>query len=202
MLTDFREFLRSRRSIRRFKAIPISDDIINNILLTATHAPSAHNRQPWRYAVLKNPEPKIRLCENLADKFRSDLTADNLSKAEIDTRINRSKNRIKEAPLIIILCMDLSEMDIYPDEKRSQAERIMAIQSVAAAGCQLQLAAQAEGLASVWTCSPLFAPETVQTALNLPANWQPQAMFFIGYQNESPKPKILKPQKEICLSVN
>lgn len=194
-------FLRSRRSTRRFKPGAPEDAVIQRIIETATCAPSAHNRQPWRFAVLTDPQPKIRLAELLAADFRRDLAADQLDEQEIASRLTRSQNRIKDAPLVIVLCMDTSEMDVYPDQKRSAAERAMAMQSTAAAGLQLQLAAHAEGLSSVWTCSPLFAPETVRAALALPAAWEPQAMFFIGTALDAPKVKELKPLADVILRI-
>jgi nitroreductase len=68
----------------------------------------------------------------------------------------------------------------------------MAMQSVAAAGLQLLLAAHAEGLAGVWVCSPLFAQKTIQKTLSLSEAWEPQGMFFLGYAEESPKDKAMK----------
>src|SRR5687768_2063471 len=50
--TELHNFLRTRRSIRRFKPDPVPASVIEEILTTATYAPSAHNRQPWRFAVL------------------------------------------------------------------------------------------------------------------------------------------------------
>jgi F420 biosynthesis protein FbiB-like protein len=196
---DFHGFLRSRRSIRNFKDLPVGPDVIARMLETAVHAPSAHNRQPWRFAAITAEAHKVRLSELLAADFRRDLEKDSLSRTEIDSRVNRSRSRITHAPLVVILCMDMSEMDVYNDDGgiRTQAERTMATQSVAAAGLQLQLAARAEGLDSVWTCGPLFAPETVRTALSLPEKWEPQAMFFIGYASEPPRPKELKPLVEV-----
>jgi nitroreductase len=73
----------------------------------------------------------------------------------------------------------------------------MAIQSTAAAGLQLQLAALSEGLDTVWTCGPLFTQETVKRTLGLEISWEPQAMFFLGYADEKPKEKILKPLEEV-----
>jgi coenzyme F420-0:L-glutamate ligase / coenzyme F420-1:gamma-L-glutamate ligase len=191
------DFLRSRRSIRRFQPKDVDKETLTHILETATHAPSAHNRQPWRFAVLTQMQPKLRLSDLLGTEFRRDLTADGLPEAEIDSRLQRSRKRIVDSPVVIILCMDISEMDVYPDEKRSRAEQTMAIQSVAAAGLQLQLAVHAEGLSSVWTCGPLFSSETVKVALDLPETWEPQAMFFIGEAAEEPKEKTLKYLDEV-----
>jgi len=197
MTTGLHDFLRSRRSMRRFRPQEVDTATLARILETATHAPSAHNRQPWRFALLTHPQAKSRLGEAMAADFRRDLAADGLPAPEAEALVQRSQERIDQAPVVVVLCMDLSEMDIYPDEKRRQAERLMAVQSTAMAGLQLQLAAHAEGLGSVWVCSPLFAPGAVREALNLPESWEPQGMVFIGYVEGLPKPKVLKPVEEV-----
>ena len=43
----------ARRSIRKFKDTPIPDDILQKILTAAIQAPSASNRQPWRFIIVK-----------------------------------------------------------------------------------------------------------------------------------------------------
>jgi coenzyme F420-0:L-glutamate ligase / coenzyme F420-1:gamma-L-glutamate ligase len=184
---DYHNFLRSRRSVRRFEAISVPDSTIWKILTTATYAPSAHNRQPWRFVVLTNKKTKLELATAMALDFRRDLELDNISEEEILSHLDKSRSRIMSSPVIIILCMDLSVMDKYSDSRRMEAERLMAIQSTANAGMQLLLAAQAEELGCVWTCAPLFTPKTVREAFNLPVSWEPQAMFLLGYPAETPK---------------
>ena len=190
---DLHQFLQTRRSIRRFKPDPVPGSVIQNILATATFAPSAHNRQPWRFVVMTDPSVKQELADAMALDFERDLTRDGLPPEKIHSQINRSKERITSAPLAILLCLDMSEMDSYPDAIRQQAERTMAVQSVAAAGLQLLLAAHAEGLGGVWACWPLFAQRTIQNTLNLPETWEPQAMYFIGYPLEIPEVRERKP---------
>jgi predicted oxidoreductase (fatty acid repression mutant protein) len=75
----------------------------------------------------------------------------------------------------------------------------MAVQSVAAAGLQLLLAAHAEGLGGVWACWPLFAQNLVQKTLDIPASWEPQAMMFIGYPEGTTVLRERKPMREIVL---
>ena len=133
----------------------------------------------------------------MAKKFKLDLEADSLPPEEIKKKVARSRDRIITAPVIIILCVDMSDMDTYPDVRRKKAEYLMASQSAAGAGMQLILAAHAEGLGSVWVCSPLFAQETVQAVLNLPKSWEPQAMYFLGYPEEIPQARERKPISEI-----
>jgi len=135
---------------------------------------------------------KTLLAEAMAEDFERDLRRDGVAPEKIQAQIKRSKERLVSAPVVILLCLDMSEMDSYPDAKRRQAERIMAMQSVAAAGLQLLLGAHAEGLGGVWVCSPLFAQETIQKTLNLSESWEPQGMFYVGYPVEIPEARERK----------
>ena len=195
--TDLHEFLRSRRSIRRFLEDPIPDPVLERILTTATFAPSAHNRQPWRFAVLTSPATKGCLAPAMSADFRRDLSAAGVAHDEITSQIERSERRITSAPVVIVLCLDADSVDHYPEPARSEAERMMAVQSVAAAATQLLLAAHAEGLGANWICWPLFASETVRDALDLPGSWEPQAMIFLGWPGAEPKPKDVRPLGEV-----
>jgi F420 biosynthesis protein FbiB-like protein len=135
----------------------------------------------------------------MAEDFARDLLHDDVAPEKIQAQIKRSKDRITTAPVAILLCLDMSDMDSYPDEKRQQAERMMATQSVAVAGLQLLLAAHAEGLGGVWACWPLFAQETIQKTLRLPESWEPQGMFFIGYPSQIPEARERKSVESISL---
>lgn len=130
---------------------------------------------------------KTKLADAMAIEFERDLEKDKLPQAEIQKRTTRSRERIISAPVVVILNLDMTDMDVYPDEKRNKAEYLMAVQSVANAGMQMLLAAHAEGLGGVWVCSPLFVQETVHNILELPKSWEPQAMFFIGYPKDIPE---------------
>ena len=196
---DLQSFLRSRRSVRRFKPYAVPDSMIRNILTTATYAPSAHNRQPWRFVVVTSQDVKSNMADAMAMDFRHDLQQDNIPEEEILARLQKSRSRIISSPVVVVLCMDLSEMDDYPDSWRAEAEKIMAVQSTANAGLQLLLAAHAEGLGCVWTCAPLFTPGTVKTVFNLPPTWEPQAIFFIGYPAETPMLRERKSIQEISI---
>jgi F420 biosynthesis protein FbiB-like protein len=198
-IPDLHKFLRTRRSIRRFKPDPVPNSIIQNLLTTATFAPSAHNRQPWRFVLVTESSVRHELAEAMAADFARDLTRDGLSPEKIQAQIKRSKERITSAPLAILLCLDMIEMDSYPDDKRNKAEYLMAVQSVAAAGLQLLLAAHAEGLGGVWACWPLFAKETIQKTLKLSESWEPQGMFFVGYPAVIPEVRERKPLAAVII---
>ena len=175
------------------------DSTIQDILTTATYAPSAHNRQPWRFVVVTDLAVKTHLADAMAEDFERDLLRDGVAPEKIQAQIRRSKDRITSAPVLILLCLDMTEMDVYFDATRQQAERTMAMQSVAAMGLQLLLAAHAEGLGGVWVCSPLFTQETIKRILDLPAAWEPQGMFFVGYAAQNPEPRERKTIESISL---
>ncbi len=59
---DHLEFLKSRRSIRRFKPARVPSEVLMEILDVARFAPSAHNSQPWRYIIIDDPSIKERLA--------------------------------------------------------------------------------------------------------------------------------------------
>jgi coenzyme F420-0:L-glutamate ligase/coenzyme F420-1:gamma-L-glutamate ligase len=185
-------FLRTRRSIRRFKPDPVPDSVIESILNTATFAPSAHNLQPWRFVVIKDSVVKTRLGEAVTSKMRVDMQAQGFDESDIKKRVTLSLRRMDEAPLTILLCRDTNDVRTDTPEEAS-----MGIQSTSLAGLQLLLAAHAEGLGSNWICWPLYAQDATRSALELPDTWQPQAMFFLGYSSEKPKPQNRKPLKEI-----
>ena len=194
--TELHNFLRTRRSIRRFKRDPVLAPVIERILETATYAPSAHNLQPWRFAIVADSSARTRLGKALTEKMRADMTAAGAAKSNIESRANRSLRRIKEAPLLILLCRDVTAI-----RKDEPEEITMAIQSVAAGGLQLLLAAHAEGLGGTWICWPLYAQEHARAALNLPETWEPQAMFFLGYAEQKEGEKILEPHDDIVLKI-
>ena len=176
---------RARRSIRRYQATPVLAAAIEQVLTAAHWAPSAHNRQPWRFCVVSSPDAQRRLADGMAAAWRRDLVCDGLPAAEIDTRVEARRQRLLGAPVLVLAALSLDEMDVYPDERRRQAEWTMAVQSAALACQNLLLAAHDLGLGACWMCAPLFVPELVRELLDLPTSWQPQALMTLGYPAES-----------------
>ena len=175
------DFMRGRRSLRRYHAEEVPKACIERILEAAVWAPSAHNRQPWRFVVINQDTTKQLLAREMGALLRRDLMADNLPPAVIEADVGRSYERITSAPVLILLCMSLREMDVYTDEQRNSHERAMAMQSTAMAGQNMLLMAESLGLGACWMCAPLFCQELVNSVLDLPADWLPQGMITMGY---------------------
>lgn len=178
-------FFIERRSIRRYRPDPVPSELVEQLLEAAIWAPSAHNRQPWRFAVITTSQSlKERLALAMGSQLRADLSEDGVSEAVIGRDVRRSYERITGAPVLILLSLTLIDMDVYPDQRRQENERSMAVQSTAMAGQNLLLAAHALGLGACWMCAPLFCPEVVRETLALPADWQPQGLVTLGYPAE------------------
>jgi coenzyme F420-0:L-glutamate ligase/coenzyme F420-1:gamma-L-glutamate ligase len=111
--TELHRWLRSRRSVRRFLPQPVAPDTITRILETATWAPNAHNRQPWRFVQLSSPESRAQLSGAMASDFARALQAEGLDAEQITVQLKRSQDRILEAPEAILLCLDTSVLDKY-----------------------------------------------------------------------------------------
>lgn len=182
---DFWQLIAGRRSVRRYETHPVAPELLHNLLEAAMWAPSAHNRQPWRFCVVANDRAKHELSQRMGEQWRRDLRADGAKADFIERRVRISHERITSAAALIIAALSMEEMDVYPDESRAQAEWIMAVQSVALACQNLLLAAQHYGLGACWMCAPLFVPDLLRDALALPQHWQPQALITVGYPAEA-----------------
>jgi F420 biosynthesis protein FbiB-like protein len=189
--------IRSRRSIRRYTAAPVSPALVEQLLTAAVWAPSAHNRQPWRFAVVTDPADRGRLAAALGARLRADRLADGDPADNVEADAARSYARLTGAPVVVAVCLTLAEMDRYPDTRRANAEYLMAVQSTAMAVQNLLLAAHAVGLGACWMCAPLFSPEAVTEVLSLPSDWLPQALVTLGHPASAGKPAARKPLGDV-----
>lgn len=183
-MIDLLTLMQTRRSIRRYDPREVPQHLVQQVLEAARWAPSAHNRQPWRFVVITESEAKVNLATAMGKRLRADLTRDNVPEVEIEKDVSRSYERITQAPVLILLALSMVDMDAYPDERRSRYEHTLAVQGVALAGQNLLLMAHYLGLGACWVCAPLFVPDVVQQALELPADWEAQALITMGYPAE------------------
>jgi F420 biosynthesis protein FbiB-like protein len=120
----------------------------------------------------------------MGEQWRADLSADHADPEFVERRITVSHARLTGAAALVVASLTMIDMDHYPDPARAQAEWTMAAQSVALACQNLLLAAEAQGIGACWMCAPLFVPELVRRLLELPDDWQPQALITLGYPAE------------------
>ena len=178
------EVVHERRAVRQYRPDPVPQHLLERLLEGAMWAPSAHNRQPWRFAVVRDKRVKTVLAEAMGERLRQDRLRDGDARELVEKDVARSHSRIIGAPVVIVSFLSMEDMDSYPDERRSAAERAMAMQSVAMAAQTLWLLATAEGLGACWLCAPLFVPGLVRRVLRVPDDWEAQGLLTLGYPAE------------------
>lgn len=191
--------LRARRSIRYYRAEMPCADTLERIFVSAASAPSAHNRQPWRFAVIADMARKEALAKAMGARLAADRRHDGDAEDVIAMDVGRSFERITGAPIVVVVALTLADMDDYPDPRRNQAEYQMAVQSTAMATQNLMLAAHAEGLGSCWRCAPLFCADDVRDVLSLPNDWRVQGLITLGYPARHGKLKPRRPISEFVM---
>lgn len=175
------KFIESRRSSKFLETGEVQIEFVKRALKTAIHAPSAHNAQPWRVVVVTDRKIITRLLEEMAETWKRDLELDGYPDWKIDTLIRESMERTLRASLLIVVCLTMENMHVYPDDRRNRCEYLMAVQSVAAFIENLLLSLHALGLGACWRCGPLFAPDAVRKVLNIPDHVEPQAFIEVGF---------------------
>lgn len=191
-LTDF---LRQRRSIRKYTPKNVPTELIKELLETASYAPSAHNAQPWHFIVLTETERKNCLVEAMGQVWLAELEKEHIPKNIRWATVERSIERFTSAPVLILACLTMDGMDVYHDAERQRAERDLAVQSLAAAIQTMLLAAHTKGLGACWHCAPVFCKTAVRQAVGIPENVEPQALITLGYPDEAPRTPLRRPVK-------
>jgi len=149
--SEFREFLRSRASVREFSAEPVPEDRLQWLLSCASTAPSAGNLEAWDVVAVTDPEVREALAEAAL-----------------------SQPHVAEAPLVLVVCAN------YIRSMSRYGERgiLYAVEDATIACTYLMLAAQAIGLSSCWTGA--FDEGEVEKILDLPPHVRPIALLPVG----------------------
>ncbi len=192
--------IRGRRSVRRYLPREVPDALVERVLEAARWAPSPHGRQPWRFAVLRRAATKERLADAMGEEWRTNLEMDGQGDGIVEKRLEGSRRRLLDAPVLVLLCLYLEDLDAYPDPDRQASETTMAVQSLGAAAQNALLAAYDLGLDAGWMCAPLFSPETVTRALGLDPKLIPHALLTLGYaEGDPPKRRSRRPLEELIV---
>lgn len=192
--------LRGRRSVRRYLDKEVPPDSIEQVLEAARWAPSPHGRQPWRFALVTKDATKEKLADAMGEEWRSNLQMDGQPQEIVEKRLEGSRHRLLDAPVLVLLCLYLKDLDDYPDEVRQQDEATMAVQSLGAAAQNILLAAYGQGLDAGWMCAPLFCPGKVVEALGLDETLVPHALLTLGYAaGDPPKRRNRRPIDELVV---
>jgi nitroreductase len=194
--------LSTTRSVRKrldFER-PVERETLLECLELAVQAPTASNRQTWRWMIVTDPELKTKI----ADIYRAqgmDYLRGSAEESEAKGETDRQRvhdsalylaENFERAPAFVIPCVegDLAEM--------TQTGVIGTLGSIIQAGWSFQLALRARGLGSTWTTIHLGDARAVADLLGIPAGVTQVALIPVAYtKGTSFRPAKRPPVTEI-----
>lgn len=199
--------LQGRRSIRRFKQIPVPDEDIMKILDAGRHAPSANNSQPWSFLVIKDRALLGRMAEAVRTMVDSMLpfAESEKQRARLAAYRNTFYTFFENAPLVIAVFMEphdagtdtvLGKMGYTPTDIM-RLRPLPGLQSVSAAVQNMLLAIHALGYGSCWMTGPLVAQEAFKKLLGYGKERSIVALLPVGVPGENPPAGNRKPLEGI-----
>ena len=167
------EVVRSQRACRDFAPDPVGDDVLEQVLEAATFAPSAENRQPWAFVVVRDPERRAAIGELNRRAWEGGgrrhsegrLTPEFLAEVE-----QGALGGVASAPVLVVVCGDTR----LGNPRVLEASVFPAVQN-------MLLAATGLGLGSALTTLPLAFGEELARTLSLPAEVRPMAVVPLGW---------------------
>jgi nitroreductase len=167
---DIFQVIRDRRSIRKYKDMPVEREKIEQILDAARLAPSWKDMQCWRFLVLDDAAKRSKVLEAFPDD-------------------NPGKKAIALAPVVIVVCADPSESGIENGIEYYIADTAIAFE-------HLCLAAHALGLGTCWM--GWYNEEQIKRALAIPDDIRIIGITPLGYPDQEPKARPRKELPEIA----
>jgi nitroreductase len=177
--------LSTTRSVRKrldFER-PVERETLLECLQLAVQAPTASNRQLWRWMIVTDPELKKKIAdvyrEQGMDYLRSSLEESEASGEAERRRVHDSAlylaENVERAPAYVIPCI---EEDLAG---KSGTASIGTLGSIIQAGWSFQLALRARGLGSTWTTLHLGDAKAVAELLGIPAGVTQVALIPVAY---------------------
>ena len=182
---ELAEAVRARRSIRAFQDRPVPVAALERAVELAVQAPAPHHSQPWRFVIVSKPETKDAFARAMGTAWRTDLAADGMDPARIESITSKSHRLLTETPVLVVCCADMARAHSYPDERRRRAEWSLFAHTVGAALQIFMTSLAAEAIASCWISAPVFCGEVVRDFFGLEKTIEPHALVLVGYADRA-----------------
>ena len=178
---ELMETVKNRRSIRKFENKDIENKIIEDLVEFARLAPSAKNRQPWKFVVVKD-KIKDQIADIMLEQQKKSKV--NLEKNiyNANSSVKATANIMKEAPILILVFKPKEDNWLIGDSL-----------SIGAAIEHICLRATDLGLGSLWIRDIVYTQKEIANLVKK-ENMELISAISIGYPDETPKPR---PRKEI-----
>ncbi len=201
------ELFRSRRSVRAFTAEPVSEATILELLDLAITAPSASNKQPWRFLVVTSRDTICAMADAVREARARILDATPETSRDAIAAYGDYFTRFEGAPCVIVpihrplaLLSSLTEGHLAAPEHAAIArmESESALVGVSLAVMQLLLAAHARGLGASGMTGPLIARARLAELLGVPPGWDIALLVPLGHPAEAPAPTERKSASKVA----
>lgn len=152
----------NRRSTRQFADTPIADSDLQAVLQAGAQAPSAGNRQPWRFFLVQDQAVRDGVSKLMHDALETDQLETNhrLTKAE-SSSVYYSARAIKQAPVLVLVYSPLSSgQDAGP-------YALSDLQSIGACMQNMALAAYSLGISSLWLCDVTYVERGINELVDV-----------------------------------
>ena len=185
---QFLQFVKSRRSVRKFSSRRVTRDQIERMIKAACWAPSNHNRQGWKFIVFENPATIQKLAAETRKVVSQSITeAGGLNPQAADELIHFAGG-FEKAPVLILAMHKKSPAVGKPVLSRATGPLASGEAISAAMACQnLLLAAYAMGLGACVMTAPLLAGSMWNSMEGLPLGFEPTCLIAVGYPDEIPE---------------
>ncbi len=183
--------IQERRSIRKYTDKNIDRETNERILRCALLAPSAKNRQPWKYIVCTGAS-RDKILKAMNDGIKREITG-NMRIPEFRNGLADAKNTAKimeQSPVLIVILNTEDSSPFLPLEPEDRITEICNTLSIGASVENLILAATEEGLGSLWIANTCFAYE--ELARELGTDSQIAGIVALGHAAENPPPRPRK----------
>ena len=107
------DVLPARRTVRAFTAQPVDPAAVERAIAAALTAPAPHHSEPWRFVVVSSLTARLALLDAMQDAWVADLRGDGFTEEQIARRLKRGEP-LRDAPLIVVPCLELSAMHSLP----------------------------------------------------------------------------------------
>lgn len=189
------EAIKNRRSIRKFKEDEVPRHMIEEIIQSGVLAPSAKNRQPWKFVVVSGnaKADMVSAMGNGLERERERPLLPNVS--QYISGASYTLKIMEKAPVTIFIVNPVG-VDIHSSlTEEEHIEELCNAQSIGAAIENMILTATELGLGSLWICDTYFAYDELQTYLN--TEGELIAALTIGYADEAPNARPRKSMDEV-----
>ena len=175
---QFRNLLRWRRDVRRFKPEPLPSGLLEEILELSRFAPSVGLSEPWRYVRISNPEIRAEIRKNFERANAQALSGYSGERAVQYARLKLAG--LDSAPVHLAVFADHETTKGSGLGCRTMPE--MREYSIVAAITTLWLAARAYGVGMGWLS--ILDPEEVRDVLSVPSGWHLIAYLCLGFPEQ------------------